>query len=83
MHTQSERKQILHEKVYGRRSQHFHRKDVILFLLRLLVKFPLASVRVKVECEQNPERLPSLPNKFYAVVAGFRNLFLLFYLFYF
>lgn len=74
MHTQSERKQILHEQVYGRRSRHFHWKDVILFLLRLLVKFPSASVRVKVECEQNPEWLPRLPNKFYVVVAVFRNL---------
>lgn len=55
MHTQSERKQILHVQVYGRRSRHFHQKDMILFLLRLLVKFPSASDRVKVECEQNPE----------------------------
>lgn len=74
MHTQSERKQILHEQVYGRRSRHFHRKDMILFLLRLLVKFPSASVRVKAEFEQNPEWLLRLPNKFYAVVAVFRNL---------
>lgn len=80
MHTQSERKQILHELVYGRRSRHFHRKDVILFLLRLLVKFPSVSVTVKVDCEQNPEWLPKLPNKFYSVVVvvfrylGFRQI---------
>lgn len=47
---------------------------MILFLLRLLVKVPSASGRVKVECEQNPEQLPGLPNKFYTVVAVFRNL---------
>lgn len=74
MHTQSERKQILHEQVYGRRSRHFHRKDVILFLLRLLVKFPSVSVTVKMECEQNPEWLLKLPNKFNAVVVVFRYL---------
>lgn len=74
MHTQSERKQILHEQVYGRRSWHFDQKDMILFLLRLLVKFPSVSVTVKVECEQNPEWLPKLPNKFYTVVVVFKYL---------
>lgn len=69
MHTQSESKQILHEQVYGRRSWHFHRKDVILFLLRLLVKFPSVSVTVQAECEQNPEWLPKRSNKFYTVVV--------------
>jgi len=47
----------------------------MLFLLRLLVKFPSASVRLKVECEQNPEWVPRLPNKFYSIVAVFRHLF--------
>lgn len=50
-----------------------------MFLLRLLVKFPSVSVTVKVECEQNPEWLPKLPNKFYTVAVflkylGFRQM---------
>lgn len=45
-----------------------------MFLLRLLVKFLSASVRVRAEYEQNPEWLPWLPDKFYAVVAVFTNL---------
>lgn len=78
MYTQPERKQILHDQVYGRRSWHFHWKNLILFLLRLLVKFPSVSVTVKVEYEQNPEWLPKLPNKFYTAVVfrylGFRQM---------
>lgn len=52
----------------------FPSKGLILFLLRLPVKFPSVSVTVQVECEQNPEWLPKLPNKFYTVVVVFRYL---------
>lgn len=52
----------------------FPLKGLILFLLRLPVKFPSVSVTVQVECEQNPEWLPKLPNKFYTVVVVFRYL---------